>query len=108
MDSTTMMTEGQFQQRILETAHLYKWRVAHFRPAMNRSGRWSTPIEGDRGLPDLVLARGGRVLLAELKSDRGRLGPGQREWLDALGGHGRLWRPENWGDVLAELEKRAA
>jgi hypothetical protein len=60
-------------------------------------------VQGDVGAPDLLLARGGVVLLAELKADRGRLGPGQREWLAEAGGHGRLWRPRDWEDVLAEL-----
>jgi hypothetical protein len=60
-------------------------------------------MTGHRGFPDLVLARHGRVLLAELKADGGRLGPGQPEWLAALGDHGRLWRPTQWDAVLEEL-----
>ena len=62
-------------------------------------------MQGDRGLPDLVIAKNGRVLLAELKTDTGRLGPGQQDWLDALGPHGRLWRPRDWNDVLADLKE---
>jgi hypothetical protein len=102
------MTESDFQRRVIQAAHLYGWRVAHFRPAMSRSGRWSTPMEGDRGFPDLVLARGGRVLVAELKTDAGRLGPGQEDWLSALGEHARLWRPRDWQAVLAEIQPQGA
>jgi hypothetical protein len=100
----TRMTEADFQQRIIDTAILCGWRVAHQRPGMNRRGGWSTAVQGDRGAPDLLLARAGQVLLAEIKSDRGRLGPGQGEWLTELGGHGRLWRPSDWTAVLAELK----
>lgn len=75
--------------------------MCHFRPARTAAG-WRTPLSGDRGVPDLLLARRGRLILAELKSERGRLGSGQREWLDALGEHGRLWRPADW-DAIQEL-----
>jgi hypothetical protein len=73
------MNEADYQARIIDTARLHGWRCAHFRPAHTAKG-WRTPIEGDRGFPDLVLARDGHIIIAELKSDRGRLGPGQSEW----------------------------
>lgn len=98
------MTEAEFQRRVIDTAVLHGWRVHHSRPA--RTGRgWRTPIEGHPGVPDLVLARGGTVLLAELKSDRGRISIDQGAWLDALGNHGRLWRPRDWPGILAELKE---
>lgn len=99
------LTEAQYQQRVIDLARTLGYRVAHFRPALTRSGRWATPMQGDKGFPDLVLAKGGRVLLAELKTDVGRLGPGQQGWLDALGPHGRLWRPRDWLTVLHELKE---
>lgn len=103
------MNEADWQSRIVDTAMLHGWRVAHFRAARTSKG-WRTPVVGHIGLPDLILARGGVVVLAELKAERGKLGPGQPEWLDALGVHGRLWRPSNWPAVLAELSahQRAA
>jgi hypothetical protein len=64
---------------------------------------WRTPVQGDPGTPDFVLARGGVVLLAELKTDRGRPTPDQVAWLGAAGGHGRLWRPADWDAILATL-----
>jgi hypothetical protein len=96
-------TEDDFQRRIIDTARLHGWRLAHFRPARTARG-WATPITGDVGFPDLVLARHGTVILAELKSDTGGLGPGQPEWLVAAGAHARLWRPVDWPAILAELE----
>lgn len=97
------LSEAAFQRRILDTAKLHGWLRVHIRAVQVRSGRWVTPYEGDTGLPDLILARRGRVLLAELKSQTGGWRPGQREWLAELGEYGRLWRPSDWDSVLEEL-----
>ena len=98
----TPVYEADLQQAVIDLAHLLRWRVAHFRPAMTR-GRWSTPVSADgAGFPDLVLVRGGHVIFAELKSAKGHVRPEQTEWLNAL----RLadgptcstytWRPADW------------
>lgn len=97
-----MLSENDFKRRVIDTAMLYGWRVCHFRPARTRRG-WATPIEGHAGMPDLVLAKGGRVLLVELKSDTGRVEPEQRKWLDASGANGLLWAPRDWPQALAIL-----
>lgn len=97
------MTEAEFQDRVIATARLYGWMVHHARPARMADGRWRTPVQGDRGFPDLVLAhtRHGRVF-AELKSDTGRLTPEQKAWLAVLGGV--VWRPRDWPHVLDVLQ----
>lgn len=97
------MTEAEFQTRVLDYAKLRGWRVVHIRPAMIRSGRWVTPYEGHPGLPDLVLARAGEVILAELKSDTGKVSKDQGLWLAAAGTRGRVWRPANWDLVVKDL-----
>jgi hypothetical protein len=96
------MSEADYLRRVVDTARLHGWLVTHFRPAPTRTG-WATPLQGHAGFPDLALARAGRVLLAELKTDRGRPTPDQRRWLAELGDHGRLWRPADWPDVLTTL-----
>lgn len=101
------MNENDFLQRVMDLARLTGWHCMHPRPAYTSKG-WRTAIQGDRGAPDLLLARGGRVIAAELKSDAGRLGPGQSEWLEALGDHGRLWRPSQWEDVVKVLAREKA
>ena len=101
------MSEDDFQTRVIQTARLNGWKVTHFRPVKLPSGRWGTPLQGDAGLPDLVLARNGVVLLAELKSDTGRPTTEQAEWLAAAGPHGRLWSPADWPEVVAELSRSA-
>ena len=107
MRAQLTMTEDDFQSRIIETAQLHGWRVAHFRAARTSRG-WRTPVQGDAGFPDLVLARRGALIVAELKSDTGRVAPDQRAWLDQLGGHGRLWWPRDWPAVLAEITTKEA
>lgn len=96
------MSEREWQCRIMATAKLHGWRRVHIRPA--RVGvRYVTPYEGDTGLPDLVLARDGVVLLVELKGAKTPWQPGQREWLAAAGPHGFVWRPADWATALAVL-----
>lgn len=97
-----MLTEDHLQRRVLDLAALRGWRRVHIRPARTERG-WRTPYEGDPGLPDLILARRGVVILAELKGSRTPWQPGQREWLAAAGQHGRLWRPANWPSIVEEL-----
>ena len=89
-------TEAEFQTLVIDYAHLMGWRVAHFRPAQTGKG-WRTAMQGDPGFPDLVLARNGVVILAELKSEKGQLSASQLQWsivADAL-----VWRPSDWSDV---------
>lgn len=97
------LSEADFQRRVMDTARLAGFRVAHFRPAMTQRGRWVTPMAGDTGFPDLVLAKAGLVLCAELKTDTGKPSAQQLAWLEQLGDHGRLWRPSDWAQVLSDL-----
>lgn len=97
------MTEDDFKSRVIDYAKLRGWKVTHFRPARTAKG-WRTPLEGDKGCPDLVLARDGRVLLVELKSASGRLTSEQRDWLMHIGAAGRLWRPDDWSTIEKELK----
>ena len=98
------LSEADFQRRVIDLAKLRGWKVAHYRPAKGPKGAWSTPVTGHAGAPDLILARDGEVILAELKSETGRLSAEQRQWLDALGDHGYLWRPSDWDEVREVLE----
>lgn len=101
---SSLITEANFTHTVIELARYCGWHCAHFRPALVRSGKWVTPVSGDKGSPDLLLARGGVVILAELKSQKGRLGPGQAEWASELGAHYRLWRPSDIEEIKRELK----
>ena len=99
------MTEAELQSAVIELAHLYGWTVAHFRPAQNARGDWRTPVAADgKGFPDLVLVCDYRLAFVELKSEKGRLRPEQKMWLEALGGRvdAMVWRPADWLDGTIE------
>lgn len=101
------ISERELQEWVIELAKLRGWKVAHFRPAKTAKG-WRTPMQGDPGFPDLVLARAGRVVFAELKSEKGRLSPGQQGWTEALGRFNPdgqevyVWRPRD-RDLIVEV-----
>lgn len=86
------MTENVLQTNVIDLAHAYGWLVVHQRPALTTAG-WRTAIQGDKGFPDLALAKDGRVLLAELKTQTGQPSEDQQRWLAASGGY--LWRPSD-------------
>lgn len=111
------MSESDLQSSIIDLAHLYHWKVAHFRSVQvkKKDGTtfWQTPVAADgEGWPDLVLVRKaqgegiGRVIFAELKKEREKLRPVQVEWLEILILTKRVevytWRPSDWLDGTIE------
>lgn len=75
------IAESQLEQTILQAAQLLGWRCHHVRDSRR-------VLMGDVGFPDWVFARGGRVLVVELKREDGKLTPDQGSWLEALGWDG--------------------
>jgi hypothetical protein len=75
------VTEIEFEQAVVDLAHMFDWRVASFRPAQTGKG-WRTPVKYDgKGLPDLTMVHAsGHVIFAEMKAQRGTLSPEQAEW----------------------------
>ena len=105
-------SEAQFQQAVVDLAQLKGWLVHHARPARTKDGGWRTPIQGDKGAPDLLMVneRTGRLILAELKSELGRPTGDQLRWGRALmAGCGpncyRLWRPSDFPEIVVELSR---
>jgi hypothetical protein len=102
--------EEDFQQQIIDFAHLNGWRVAHFRTVRiqrkDGSVYYATPVQADgEGFPDLVLLKGNLVIVAEIKSEKGKLSDAQRDWLSAwemTEADVYVWRPQDWD----EIEKR--
>lgn len=103
-------TEDEFKDAVVELAQRTGWLVMHTRPARTNKG-WRTPLQGDRGFPDLVLVKRPRVIFAELKSQRGSLTIDERRWMDELyqvadESNGIVtavvWRPSDW-DAIADL-----
>lgn len=91
------ISEARFQRDVEELMTLFGWR--HYHAPANK------PVNGHiqnirAGFPDLVACRGTRLIFAELKTQTGRLGPGQPQWAEDLAKTGAevyLWRP---GDML--------
>jgi len=99
------ITHAAFEGRIIDLAHLFGWRAHAERPALRQSGKWSTPIRGDAGWPDLVLVhpRSGLLIVAELKIPPDKVTAAQQEWLDALtipGIQVHVWRPVDWPAIV--------
>lgn len=113
-------TEAEFQNLVVEYAQIRGWLVMHTRPARTERG-WRTPLQGDAGYPDLTMARRGRVVIAELKSESGKVTREQAAWLQHLSARVvkeydpsnadvdapplevYLWRPRDWERIKEVL-----
>ena len=89
MNKGTGITENQFESQIRDLAEMFHWRYYH--PFLSK---WS-----ERGWPDIVLLRAPRLILAELKSDKGKLSIHQARWLWELRKvrniEVKIWRPRH-------------
>ena len=111
MSTKAKLTEAEFLAQVLQLAKLRGWRTAHFRPARTASG-WRTPVQGDgKGFPDLLMIRGARLVVAELKRDRkAKLTTEQAEWFWAWermplssGVRVCVWTPSDWETIEGVL-----
>lgn len=101
------MKEEYLQQQIIDLAHLHHWRVAHFRTVRiqrkDGSVYYATPVQADgEGFPDLVMLKGNRKIVAEIKSEKGKCSDAQTEWLNAwelAGAEVYVWRPKDWDEI---------
>ena len=97
------MTEAEFQSRIEVFARKCGWEFYHVkRPDLGRITC--------KGFPDLILRKGTEIVVAELKTDKGRMREGQEEWLSAFEVNGIrtfVCRPRNQGDLCRELQRHS-
>lgn len=103
MTAAPSMTERQWQTTVEQALTAAGWRWYHA-PDNRPGGRTGRIQKVTAGFPDLIAVRGGRLLALELKAQRGRLGPAQQEWLDALalaGAEVAVYKPSDW-DALWE------
>ena len=105
-------SEAQFLREVGALLTDFGWAWHHCRPAWTEKG-WRTPIQGTPGFMDIVAARAlpiPRLLLIELKTERGKLTPAQRAWRAALGAAERRdWEyycfcPSQWGEIVEVLK----
>ena len=108
-DSRTVLLEAiseeQFQQQIIDLATLRGWTHYHTHDSRRSA----------EGFPDLVLARrstlqggfDGRVIFAEIKTEKGRPSLEQRAWLALLLDTGKvevyIWRPSDFDQIVEVL-----
>lgn len=102
---TLELTEKQFQDQVLEAADKLGWYRHHDHDSRKQDWR------SDSGFPDLVLAREGKIIFAELKSKRGRVTGEQQCWLNTLRANPNVevyvWRPDDWPEVERVLKGEA-
>lgn len=104
------MTETELENAAREIAERLGFMVFHPQKSLRhdaRSGKTYhlTSYKGDKGFPDWVYARRGKVLFVEYKMEGKYPDPDQRKWLEALGPLARLWKPSNLssGEILDTL-----
>ena len=68
------MNEKELQQTVLEMFQWHGWLTYH-----TYDSRMSQP-----GFPDVVALKGHRCVWMELKSEKGKVTPHQKQWLDEL------------------------
>jgi len=101
------LSEAGFQALVVQLAETCGWRVMHVRRSRVRGGKVATSTSID-GWPDLTIFGHGRLIFAELKSERGQLAAEQRRVLDELRRAGqdvRVWRPGDWIEVEETLTR---
>lgn len=90
--------EAGFQAAVLDYAHLRGWRTYHTHDSRRSAA----------GFPDLMCVRGGRLVVAELKTEHGKLTTEQEAWLAELDDVERAsfgivrvfcWRPSDWPTI---------
>jgi hypothetical protein len=102
------MLEAQFQAQVIQLARMNGWKVFHPAKMMDRNGTWRTALQGDKGWPDLVLAHKDRgLIVAELKSDVGKLSFEQQAWLTHLAPWAEVyvWRPKDLDTIAGRLSQ---
>src|SRR4051794_25194224 len=87
------VTEKDFQGEVLRAAQLLKWRGYHTLDSRGSAA----------GFPDVVAVRGTRLIMAELKREKGTVTDAQQAWLDDLARvetlETFLWRPRDWRSI---------
>lgn len=101
----TLKPEESFQTAVIDSAHMRGWKVAHFRPAMTKSGKWVTAVAADgKGFPDLFMLHPEKKfrVAAELKVPPNTVSEEQDAWLTAMercGIPAFTWTPDDWDEI---------
>lgn len=87
------VTESELQGFVVTLARLHGWLAYHTYDSRR----------SEAGFPDLTMVRDGRIIFAELKSEKGRVTAAQQRWLDWLvessGVEVYVWRPSDLDSI---------
>src|SRR3990167_7541602 len=93
-----LLTEKVFQGHVKQLALICGFRMYHTHDSRR----------SDAGFPDLVMIRRGRLIVAELKREKGKTTPDQEAWIEAFrwicGAKVYVWRPSDF-EIIAEVLK---
>ena len=93
--------EKQWQSQVEQLADSCRWLWYHTRDSR----------KSPEGFPDLVLARPGETIFAELKVEGEELDPEQVIWNDVLKSNPNnevyVWWPDDWFDIVERLQRAA-
>lgn len=97
------ISETAFSSQVEDLLNIFGWLWCHFRPARTEYG-WRTALSGHQGFPDYIATRPPRLLMFELKSEKGKVSELQQIWLDWLGAcpesvERYLWRPSQIEEI---------
>ena len=91
------ISEKQFMGMVVDLAKILGWESYH---------PWLS-IYSARGWPDLAMVRPPRLILAELKTEKGTPSPAQSHWLGLLGEcpgvETFLWKPSDFDEIARVL-----
>ena len=93
--SKSTLSEADFQRAVIDMAELHQWRIYHVAKVKGQ-----LRSETSKGFPDLVLARYGSLVFAELKREGEEPTHEQKIWLAFLRSahpHVYVWRPPTGG-----------
>lgn len=100
-------SEDDWAATVYDYARMMGWLCFHPRPATNRRGQWSTPLQGDPGYFDWTFLRE-RFVFAELKVPGRKLSPDQLRWYERAIRYGHeayVWYPADWPQVKRALAR---
>jgi len=96
-----LVTEDQFERWTAGVAKRGGWHGVHTRKSFGVM--MGVFVEDAFGIPDWIFSNGVRTIWRELKSQRGRVSPQQRVWIDRLvssGQDAKVWRPSDEREIL--------
>lgn len=96
------ISETAFMNTVIQAAEALGWQVYHTHDSRR----------SQKGFPDVVMIRRGRLVVVELKTEKGVVTREQQAWLELFRSAGvpaYVWRPsDQWQEILQREERKPA